>query len=67
MSNGTSISEIFDLDPIKLTKNGEEMKAIVAYYREKRLQFKMGDKTAGSTKTMAKSEKKDLGALDLEL
>lgn len=62
----TSISELFETDPLKLTRE-EGIKTIVNYYRDARLQFKLGDKTAGSTKRIEKAEKKDLTTLDLDL
>lgn len=49
----TDIAAIFALDPLKLTRDGPEMRALIAYYREKRAQFALGDKQAGATKKVA--------------
>lgn len=66
MTEGTSISELFETDPLKLTR--EDIRPIVDYYRKARLQFKLGDKSAGATKKIdgvGKSEKKS--SIDVEL
>lgn len=49
----SDIAELFARDPLSLSK--QDIGEIVKYYREKRAQFNLGDKTAGSTKKM-KSE-----------
>ncbi len=46
----SDIAELFSRDPLKLTKT--DIGEIVAYYRERRSQFNLGDKTAGATKKM---------------
>ncbi len=46
----SDIQRLFQEDPEKLTK--EDLKPMVAYYREKRAQFMLGDKMAGATKKL---------------
>lgn len=46
----SDIAAIFARDPLELTR--EDRAEIIKYYREKRAQFNLGDKTAGSTKKM---------------
>lgn len=65
-SEGTSIAELFETDPLHLTRE-KEIPLIVEYYRKARLQFKLGDKTAGSTKTMASGGKTKKDSIDVEL
>ena len=48
----SEISELFQRDPLGLTKDG--ISAIAAYYRDARAKFNLGEKSAGSTKKMAK-------------
>lgn len=46
----SDIATLFARDPLDLSK--QDIEAIVKFYREKRAQFNLGDKTAGSTKKM---------------
>ncbi len=46
----SEISELFQRDPLSLTK--PDIDAIIAYYREARAKFNLGEKAAGSTKKM---------------
>ena len=46
----SDIAELFARDPLELSK--QDLGEIVTYYRQKRAQFNLGDKTAGSTKKM---------------
>lgn len=46
----SDIADLFARDPLSLTK--PDIEVIVKYYREKRAQFNLGDKTAGATKKM---------------
>lgn len=48
----TDIAELFARDPQNLTK--QDIVELVTIYREKRYQFNLGDKTAGSTKKIVK-------------
>jgi hypothetical protein len=50
----TDIAELFARDPMDLSKD-PDIKEMVAYYREKRNQFQLGDTQAGSTKRMKKA------------
>ncbi len=50
----SEISELFQRDPLSLTK--PDIDSIIAYYREARAKFNLGEKSAGSTKKMAKGE-----------
>ena len=49
----SDIARLFSEDPLKLTK--PDLALIIAYYRERRGQFNLGDKTAGSKKLKAAS------------
>lgn len=60
----SDIAELFARDPLGLSK--QEIGEIVTYYRQKRAQFNLGDKTAGSTKKM-KEEKPKIKASAEEL
>ena len=46
----SDIQALFQKDPLQLTKT--DISDIIAYYREKRNAFNLGDKTAGATKKM---------------
>lgn len=46
----SDIQRLFQEDPEKLTK--EDLIPMAAYYREKRAQFNLGDKSAGATKKL---------------
>ena len=62
----SDMAELFSRDPLKHTR--ESIDAIVAYYREARKNFLLGEKSAGSTKKMKAAPKVDgpkLGADDL--
>jgi hypothetical protein len=62
----SDIGELFARDPLELSK--ENIGEIIKYYREKRAQFNLGDKTAGSTKKMKQVEPKiKASAEELEL
>jgi len=61
----TEINRIMELDPLELTRDGPEIQALIAIYRERRTQYKSGVKTE-----KVKTEKKllsldDLGDLNL--
>ena len=76
----SDISELFQTDPLKLTsadfveewknKTGHRpLDQIIAYYREARAKFNLGEKAAGSTKKMVakgstSAEKIDAKGLD---
>lgn len=47
----SDIAAIFAKDPLELTN--PDIEDIIKYYREKRAQFNLGDKTAGATKKIA--------------
>lgn len=60
----SDIAALFQRDPLDLSK--QDIDDIVKYYREKRAQFNLGDKTAGSTKKMkVDSPKVKIDAMDL--
>jgi len=44
----SDIQRLFQEDPLKLTR--PDITEIIAYYRDKRNAFNLGDKTAGATK-----------------
>ena len=46
----SDIQALFQEDPLKLTH--DDYAQIIAYYREKRIAFNLGDKAAGATKKM---------------
>ena len=52
----SDIAELFARDPLELSK--QDIGEIVNYYRQKRAQFNLGDKTAGNTKKMKESTPK---------
>ena len=52
-----SIQEVFDLDPLKLTR--ENIDDVIEYYRVRRAQFKAGKTNAGAAKLLTE-------AIDLE-
>lgn len=56
----TEIAELFDRDPFTLTR--EDVGAIVAYLRDSRKQFNLGNRTAGKApkKKLEAGEAKDL-------
>ncbi len=56
-----SIQEVFDLDPLNLTR--ENIDDVIEYYRARRAQFKSGKKDAGSSKLL--TEIIDLAELGL--
>ncbi len=63
----SEISELFQRDPLSLTK--PDIDQIIAYYRDARAKFNLGEKSAGSTKKMAakgstSAEKLDAKGLD---
>jgi hypothetical protein len=62
----TDMTELFARDPLKHTR--ESIDEIIAYYRQARVNFLNGEKSAGSTKkakaAAPKGEK--LGSLDLD-
>lgn len=63
----TDMTELFARDPLKHTR--ESIDEIIAYYRQARANFNLGEKSAGSTKkakasALPKGEK--LGSLDLD-
>lgn len=57
----SDIQTLFDEDPLKLTR--ENYAEIVAYYRERRQQFMLGDKKAGKS-PKAKSTGEKIADLD---
>jgi hypothetical protein len=56
----SDLQRLFDEDPLKLTR--EDYAEIVAYYRNARQQFVLGDKKAGKA-PKAKGEKVDLDSI----
>lgn len=58
----SDISDLFQLDPLSLTKSNID--SIISYYREARAKFNLGEKSAGSTKKMAKGAGEPLPKLD---
>lgn len=63
----SDMAELFARDPLKHTR--ESIDEIIAYYRQARANFNLGEKSAGSTKkakapAMPKGEK--LSSLDLD-
>lgn len=46
----TDINELFARDPLTFTKEGGEIKAIVAKLRESRGQYRLGSQKAGNMK-----------------
>lgn len=62
----SDMAELFARDPLNHTR--ESIDAIIAYYREARKNFILGEKSAGSTKKMKAAPKSDgpkLGSDDL--
>lgn len=59
----SDIAALFAKDPLQLTK--ENIGEIVSYYRERRAQFNLGDKTAGNTKKMKAEAGPKITKLDL--
>ena len=57
----SDIATLFATDPLSLTK--DNIGEIVKYYRERRAQFNLGDKTAGATKKMAGPKITDVNEL----
>jgi len=60
----TTIQQIFDKDPLSYTK--EDISEVVKYFRQKRLEFKLGDKSAGSPKKISAKGSQDLTKLELD-
>ena len=60
----SDMAELFARDPLKHTR--ESIGEIVTYYRQARVNFNLGEKSAGSTKK-AKAAKTDPGAPKLGL
>jgi hypothetical protein len=56
----TEINSIMEMDPLSLTRDGPEIAALIAIYRERRTQYKTGERVA-----KAKVEKKLLSLDDL--
>jgi hypothetical protein len=48
----SDIQALFQKDPLQLTR--DDLREMAMYYREKRTQFNLGDKQAGSSKKIAK-------------
>ncbi len=48
-----SIQEVFDLDPLNLTR--ENIDDVIEYYRTRRAQFKAGKMDAGATKLLTET------------
>lgn len=61
----STIAEIFDKDPLSYTKT--DITETVEYFRKMRLNFKMGDKTAGNPKKIIGSTKGSVDLKDLKL
>lgn len=53
----TDIAELFQRDPLSYTKEGGELRAIIAEMRSKRHQFNAGNVKAGSTKPLTEKQK----------
>lgn len=49
----STLSELFATDPLQLTK--ENIDEIIAYMRDARARYALGDKSAGNTKKVAKT------------
>lgn len=60
----TDISKLFSEDPLNLTK--PDIDAIIAKYREARTGFELGDKTAGNTKKVKKTDAPKEAQIDLD-
>jgi hypothetical protein len=61
----SDIADLFSRDPEKLTK--DDIRAIIAKYREARQQFILGAKQAGSAKTIKREIPKITNLDDLEI
>ena len=55
------LDRVFEMDSLELAKSDEALTALIVKYRAARIQFKLGDKTAG------KKEKLKLSLEDLKV
>lgn len=53
----SDLSELFERDPLSLTKDDPAIVKMIEAYRAMRVKFDMGDMKAGSTKPRATSKK----------
>lgn len=60
----SDIATLFQKDPMELTT--DDIKTIVARYREARASFNLGEKSAGATKKVTKPKGEKLTSLDLD-
>lgn len=64
MPAATDISELFERDPLKFTREGREVEKIIDHLRSARAAFVQGNLKAGSMKPP--KEKKEVVPLDLK-
>lgn len=57
----TDLQELFSRDPLTFTREADEVGQLIAAYREKRGQFILGNKKAGSAKPAKQSTAAKLG------
>jgi len=62
----SDLAELFARNPLKYTKDSNEMKTLVAKLRESRSQFNLGAMKAGSMKPQTEKQKA-IGGLDIKL
>lgn len=60
----SDLSDLFARDPLSLTTT--DIDTIITRYREARAQFNLGEKSAGSTKKMAKAKAPKETQIDLD-
>lgn len=60
----TDIAELFQRDPLTYTKEGDELRQIIDYFRKARHQFNAGNAKAGSTKPLSEKQKAVKGLLE---
>lgn len=60
----TDLAELFSRDPLTYTKEGGELRSIIAAFRERRAQFNTGNMKAGSTKPVSEKQKAVLSIAD---
>ncbi len=61
----TELSEIFERDPLSLTKDSPEIEAAIRAFRDMRYKFNLGDTRAGSVKPKAPAKTKEVKGLDI--
>ena len=68
MADHFELSEIFELDPLSLTKDAPEIAFTIEAFRAMRHKFNMGDIKAGTVKPKAVSKKQaEVTGLDLDI